>query len=129
MTEQKSSTLMALMRFAKQGNDYDWKVVAKALEPLFFADMTLIDVVSIVIGAYEEALAEERFTMGNPSYKARELLLSPIKGGCSIELCGPRTLETQYSVEQVYNSFLKQMLSDFRLARIDWCAEYSVAVA
>ena len=101
MTDQNSSsTLMALMRFAKQAHEYDWRIVAKTLEPLFFAEMSLIDVVSIVVGAYEEGLADGRFTMGNPSYKARELLLSPIK----------------------------QMLSDFRLAQVDWCAEYSVAV-
>ena len=129
MTDQNSSSaLMALMRFAKQAHDYDWRIVAKTLEPLFFAEMSLIDVVSIVVGAYEEGLADGRFTMGNPSYKARELLLSPIKGSCSIDLCGRRSLETQYRVEQIYNSFLKQMLSDFRLAQVDWCAEYSVAV-
>ena len=126
---EQSTPLMALMRFAKQGSDYDWRVVAKTLEPLFFADMSLIDVVSIVVGAYEEALSDERFTIGPPACKAIELLLSPIKGSSSIELCGPRSLETQYSVEQIYNSFLKQMLSDLRLARVDWCAEYSVMVA
>lgn len=126
MPENHSSTLIALLRFAKRTAAYDWKSVAGALEPLFFSDMGLADVVSLVLAAYEEAVSEVRFELGNPQYKARELLLAPIKGYCAIETGGPRDLQTRYSVEEFYNSLLHQMLSELRLARVDWCEAFSL---
>lgn len=121
-----SSTLIALLRHAKRTDDYGWSQLAKALEPHFFKDMSLVDVVSVTLRAYEESLSEKRFEMGDAQCKAVELLLAPIKGPVSIELCGPRTLETNYSVEQFYNAFLKQIMTELRLARVDWLPEFAV---
>ena len=124
-----SSTLLALLRFAKGTPAYTWEATAVVLEPVFFAGMALADVLSVVLCAYEEALADTRFELGNAQYKARELLLAPIKGPCAVEWGGPRDLQTRYSVAEFYNSLLHQMLSELRLARVDWCDAYSLATA
>lgn len=118
-----SSTLALLLRHSKRAEDNDWSAIAQALAPSFFADMSLVDVVSIVVGAYEEALFEPRFEISRSGMAARDLLLAPIKGSCSVDFLGPGNLGVQYSVEQFYNAFLKHIMSELRLSRVDWCPE------
>lgn len=90
--------------------------------------MPLSDVVTIVLAAYGEALAEKRFQLGNPQYAARDLILAPIKGSSAVEWRGPASLQTKYSVEQFFNSILKQMLTELSLSRVDWLAPDQLSV-
>ncbi len=120
MSPPISATLLNLLRFSKRSNECTWQNIAEVLEPQFFRDMPLPDVVTIVLAAYGEALAEKRFQMGNPHYAARDLILAPIKGSCAVEWRGPASLQTQYSVEEFFNSILKQMVTELSLSRVDW---------
>jgi hypothetical protein len=121
MTIPTSPRLLALLQHAKGINpDMTWKAIPKALEPIFYSDMSLIDAMHHIVAAFEEVLSEPRFEVGRHGASALELLMSPIKGFSAIDVLGPKTLETTYTVEQFYNSMAMYIFSQLRISRVDW---------
>lgn len=123
-----STSLQSVLHYAKtQAPELTWTGVARALAPHYSRHLTLVDVVEILMGLYEEALTERRFEMGHPATVRRALLLSPIKGNHSVDLFGPQGLDTTYSVEQFYNAFISFWICSLRMARVDWLNERLLA--
>jgi len=120
------NTLITLLRFAKKtpAAEVTWQTVSEALEPVYGFDLNLVDVLETVMPAYGEAFNEKRFELGDPQWASRKLLLSPIKGFNSIAgVLGAVKLDSQYTVEQFYNSMIKEIISELRITRTDWCKD------
>lgn len=119
-----NDTTKALFRYVKR-EDYEATLEAlreHAFGALYHPDMRFMDVFSILLRTYKEALMEPRFALGNCDSAFDELLLAPIDGSHSVKFMGPADLNDKYSVEQFYGSMIRKMLCDLRLARVDWCA-------
>lgn len=123
MTESVlNQRLLTLLRFAKgERSGSTWRDVAQALGELYHPEMTLADVIHHLVTAYLEVLCEPRFEVGRSGKASEDLLLAPIKGYQSIDLAGPRSLETAYTVEQFYNAFVIHILGQLSITSIGWC--------
>lgn len=123
MTESVlNQRLLTLLRFAKgERSGSTWRDVAQALGELYHPEMTLVDVIHHLVTAYSEVLCEPRFEVGRSGKASEDLLLAPIKGYQSIDLAGPRSLETAYTVEQFYNAFVIHILGQLSITSIGWC--------
>ena len=86
--------------------------------------MSLADVIHHLVAAYSEVLCEPRFEVGRGGKASEELLLAPIKGYHSIDLAGPRSLDTLYTVEQFYNAFVIHILGQLSITSIGWCRDW-----
>jgi len=122
-----SKTSLVLLLYSKsdiEGNKSptEWEDIRAILASHYGSTLRFIDILNIVLTSYFELLTEPRFELNSDKYI--DLLLAPIKGYSSIELYGPNTLETSYSVEQFYISMMRHILSNLRIARTDWCEEY-----
>lgn len=117
-----SARLTALLEFVKNEPDEDlsWRTVPKALAELYHPSMTLTDVMHHLVHAHKELLADPRFEAGNPDNEPLAMLLAPVKGLTAIELFGPKSLSSGYSVEQFYDAMALHVLSAVKLCRIDW---------
>jgi hypothetical protein len=116
-----SETLTAVLKYAKaEDTSYEWKDLAKMLGPLYFYDLRILDVLSILTTVYEEARNEPRFELPGRHRDIYEMITAPVSGTFSIDLWGPKSPETTYTVEQFYSSIIKKMLSDLRFTRQDW---------
>lgn len=125
MTEKDAAyeidpTLKALMLYAKKADELTVEGVTKVLRPIYSDDIRILDVVRIIIYAWQKALSEPRFAMRRRDDAVIDLLMAPVKGFHAVELWGPKNLETTYSVEQYYTSVIKAVLSDLRFTRVDW---------
>ena len=120
-----NQTLKALLRYVKAtGSDTTWIALREhVLGPIYHREMKLVDVLSVVLQAYELALFEPRFELPGRCTASLDLLLAPIRGSSSLDVVGPPDVQTQYSVERFYGAMIAKMLSDLRLTRVDWCAE------
>ena len=117
--------LLTLLRFAKsERSGSTWRDVAQALGALYHPDMRLADVIHHLVAAYSEVLCEPRFAVGCGGKASEELLLAPIKGYHSIDLAGPRTLDTTYTVEEFYNAFVIHILGQLSITSIGWCRDW-----
>ena len=123
MTESVlNQRLLTLLRFAKgERTGSTWRDVAQALGELYHPEMTLADVIHHLVTAYSEVLCEPRFEVGRSGKASEDLLLAPIKGYQSIDLAGPRSLDTPYTVEQFYNAFVMHILGQLSITSIGWC--------
>lgn len=90
------------------------------LAPGYHPDMSFMDVLVILLGAYNELKAEPRFCTGSHARQAFELLTAPIGGYFRVKEIN--TLEDSLTVEEFYDAMVKHMVSDIRLSRVDWCA-------
>ncbi len=123
-----SPTLLALLRYAKQEDvDGAWTSVRdQVLGPIYHPEMKLANVLRVLLEAWMEALNDTRFALPGrrPGLHAlEELVLAPVVGHFSVAQWPGATLETTCTVEQFYTAIVHKMISDFRLARVDWCRE------
>lgn len=117
-----SDRLLVLLRHAKsESPGTTWRDVAAALGDLYHPEMTLADVIHHVVSAFSEVLCEARFEVGGGGGAGEDLLLAPIKGHHAIEFMGPKTLDTQYTVEQFYNAQVSFIMGQLRISSIGWC--------
>lgn len=119
-----SERLRALLIFSKRPDvkEWTWKGVADALADIYSTDMRLVWVMHHLVAAYEEALAEPRFQLGR-SCGTVDLLMAPVKGSSSIDLMGPASLATAYTVEQFYNAMVVRILGELQCATVGWLRE------
>ena len=118
-----SNTTLTLLKYSKQMEfDNTWQGIAKVLAPIYYSDMKLQDVMHVLIKAYSEIISNSKFETGRAGGTSviETLLFAPVKGHFSVDMYGPKNLETSYTVEQFYGSMLKHVVSEFRLARTDW---------
>ncbi|HIH2752474.1 TPA: hypothetical protein ACYLN4_008341 [Burkholderia lata] len=118
-------TLKSLFRYVKR-EDYDatWQGLREhVLGALYHHEMRFIDVLSVLMRSYSQALMEPRLALPGRYNAAEDLVLAPVKGSHAIEFMGPTAMDQRYSVEQFYGAMIRKMLSDLRLARVDWCAD------
>lgn len=118
-----SERLRALLIFSKRPDvkDWTWQGVAEALAEIYSPGMRLYWVLHHLMEAYQEAAADPRFEMGRAD--VLEVLMAPIKGHTSIDLIGPASLQTQYTVEQFYNAMVLKLLGQIQCANIAWLRE------
>lgn len=116
------STLKALLVYSKLNDpDFSWPFVRKALADLYHPEMSFLDVMAVLLRSYEGLLAEPRFESPNRYQAAKTIILAPLMGSHAIGWPGPTRLDTKVSVEEFYAPMISQIMSDFRLSRIDWC--------
>lgn len=119
-----SDRLRTLMAFSKRPDqkDWSWRAVAEELADLYGGGMKLYWVMHHLVAAYQEALGEPRFKLGG-SDKVLELIMAPIRGHTSVELLGPASLASEYSVEQFYNAMVLKLLGELQITNIGWLRE------
>ena len=83
----------------------------------------LTDVVKVLLIAHTPALMEPRFELPGCDNAAEHVVLAPIKGQHTVEIAGPWSVDTRYSVEQSYNAMISKMMGDLQAARVDWCRD------
>jgi hypothetical protein len=116
-----SDTLRVVLLHTKaEHTTFEWKELAGVLEPLYYHDLKMLDVLAILTTVYEEARAEPKFEMPGQHNGMFDLIVAPVKGHFSIDLWGPKSPDVTYTVDQFYTAIIKQMLSDLRLTRVDW---------
>ena len=118
-----SARLLALLAFTKSMDaefEFSWEAVPAALAELYHPKMTLSDAMHHLLHAYQELKADPRFEAGNSTDYTLDILLAPVKGSNSIEILGPASLKTAYTVGAFYNAMALHMLGAIRCARIDW---------
>ncbi|PRD92262.1 hypothetical protein [Burkholderia contaminans] len=120
-----NQTLRALLRYVMAtGSDTSCISLREhVLGLIYHREMKLVDVLSVVLQAYEQALFEPRFELPGRCSASLDLLLAPIQGSSSLNVARPLYVQTRYSVEQFYGAMIAKMLSDLSLTRVDWCAE------
>lgn len=118
-----SNTLLLLLKLAKSDiPKWDWKHLALELEAIYHSNMTLNEVLEVLIKSYTELLSESRYEIGDGGSAAKDLILAPLKGLYCLELLGVTNIQTNYTVEQFYNSFIAHMMGKMRIATVDWIA-------
>lgn len=116
-----TTTLQTLIHLAKSDQAVQsWKDVALALRGIYHFEMTLHDVIEVLVKAYEELLADERFDTGAGAVAAKELVMAPIKGSTALEFLGVTDIQKSYTVEQFYDAFVLHIISKFRISTINW---------
>lgn len=122
---QLDETLKVLLEYTKRTEEvtFEWKELAGVLGPLYYHDMKLIDVLSILITTYEKVLMEPRFELPGRHHAVYDIVVAPVEGTFSVDLWGPKDLHNTYTVEQFYTSIIKKMLSDIRLTNVGWLRE------
>lgn len=120
-----SETLKVIFEYTKTNQEatFEWRELAEVLGPLYYPELRLIDVLSIVMKVYEEALMEPRFELPGRHHAAFDIVTAPIKGHFSVDMWGPKTSDVAYTVDQFYTSIIKKMLSDLRLTNVGWLRE------
>jgi hypothetical protein len=82
---------------------------------------------NVVTNAYTDAVQEPAFQIdytGNPGEQLQKLLHEPLYGIYGVK--GPVNelyLSDTVIVKDIYNSFIKYMLSALRLSNIGWCKD------
>lgn len=124
-----SDTLKALLIATKSAN-YEkpsWEFVAKILGPIYSYDMKMLDVLHILVEAYQEALDEPRFEVTyrhDPALALRSLLEAPIKGFFAVDWPAPRDgIKSAYTIEQFYNAQIAYILGELRMTKARWLVE------
>lgn len=122
-----STTLNTLLKYVKteqKDEPVTWKsLVEHVLGNLYNYNMQQLDVIRIVFKAYNEAMEEDRFNL--PTHTCMlQVLCAPITGFHAIDnnygILGTSYIEDKYTVEQFYDSMLKQMMSDLYMTNIGW---------
>lgn len=117
-----SKSLLLLLRHAKSHDrDSSWRGAAQVLAPIYSAQMRLVDVITVLLKAYQEALAEPRFELNRGHANVEDLILAPVRGLHSMQPFGGAALESTFNVEQFYNAIVGHLLGQFAIARVDWC--------
>lgn len=117
-----NKVLRILLQYSKQSTlESGWKPIALLLTPIYSFTPSFYQVVEIVTREYLEAIKEPRFELSNDSIT--NLIFAPIKGFQSLSLYGNPLTTDEYSIEQFYTATLNHMISNLRIARVDWCIE------
>ena len=114
--------LRALLVYSKGADEeWSWRGVADALAPLYGHRLTLAVVVHHVIAGYQDLAQEPRYQVPRPpALWIEQLILSPIQGLISIDMLGPGSLDTAYTVEQFYGAMIRHVLGRVAVAAIGW---------
>lgn len=116
-----TTTLQTLIHLAKNEQSLNsWKDVAIALRSIYHFEMTLHDVIEVLVKAYAELLADERFDIGANDSAAKDLVMAPIKGPTALTFLGVTDIKQSFTVEQFYDAFVLHIMSKFRIATINW---------
>jgi hypothetical protein len=96
--------------------------IGAALDWCYGGKLSLRDAMLHAVAAWHEAGADRRYEMGRT--ETLDLVLAPVTGTSSIDLLGPRSLETSYTVGEFYRAMLMKIMGDLQVTRCDWCREH-----
>lgn len=113
--------LVATKERRQEDIEFGKEFVATALADLYSSEMSLSDCLLLTINAFEELKQEPRFQAG--WHTTHDLLLAPAKGNYSPLGFFNSKLSSTLSLEQLYDSFFKFMLSAIHLSAIGWCRD------
>lgn len=121
-----SATLMALMRSCKRDAEYNntFTSTKAVLMPIYSYDMSIMDVIRVMIGAYLELLQEPRFEAGHNRTQdvIFELLSMPIEMKRRENgIFKPIVLSDTLKLWQVYEGFIEKMMNSIHLSNVGWC--------
>jgi hypothetical protein len=123
-----NETLLALLKATKQSNHHlEWDEIYLLLNEIYLNDLNLMQCFNVVTNAYTDAVQEPAFQIhytGNPGEQLQKLLHEPLYGIYGVK--GPVNelyLSDTVIVKDIYNSFIKHMLSALRLSNIGWCKD------
>ena len=120
-----SDTVLALLRFTKQPEvELNLQSVHNCLRELYHPDMLLKDVIVVLLSAIKELSSIPQFEVPCQSFLITKLALAPLEGtSCLGGMFGPKKQDT-YTVEEFYDSIIKQLLYVFRFSNVAWCNVY-----
>lgn len=121
------SLLLTILKFSKSDNlDTSYDCLKAELAKTYHDDMTFGDVISLLCNAYDDLLKEPRFEQNLRSYKSQieEIIKAPVDWRNRMVVKKSNlTLQSELSVIEFYQPIISTILSKFRLARVDWCAD------
>lgn len=121
-----SDTVMTLLRFTKQENiELNLNSVHNCLGELYHPDMSIMDVISVLLTAIEELTSIPQFETPSKSILLVRVASAPIFGTSCLgaTMFGPKKTD-KFSIEEFYDSMVKQILYIFRFSKVAWCNEY-----
>lgn len=121
-----SETVKALLIYSKQTDvEIGLASVHNCLRQLYHPDMLLKDVLVVLLSAIKELSSIPQFETPSQSFLLMKIAAAPIEGTSCLgnNIFGPTTTDT-FTVEQFYDSMIKQILYTFRFSNVAWCKEY-----
>lgn len=121
-----SDTVKALLIFSKQSDvELNLTSVHTCLRQLYHPDMLLKDVLVVMLSAIKELSEVTQFEVPSQSFLLMKIAAAPIEGTSCLgnNIFGPTTTDT-FTVEQFYDSMIKQILYTFRFSNVAWCKDY-----
>lgn len=121
-----SDTVKALLRFTKQTDvEISLASVHNCLREIYHPDMLLKDVIVVLLSAIQELSSIPQFETPSKSFLLMKVAAAPIEGTSCLgnTMFGPNRTD-KFTVEEFYDSMIKQMLYVFRFSNVAWCSEY-----
>ena len=121
-----SDTVKALLVFTKQPDvELSLTTVHNLLRQIYHPDMLLKDVLVVLLSALQEVTSIPQFETPGISFLTMKLAVAPIEGTSCLgsTLFGPNKTDT-FTVEEFYDSIIKQVLCVFRFTNVLWCSDY-----
>jgi hypothetical protein len=121
-----SDTVKALLIFTKQ-TDVELSLVSlhNCLRDVYHPDMRLKDVIVVLLSAIEELSSIPQFETPSKSFILMKVAAAPLEGTSCLgnAIFGPNRTDV-FTVEQFYDSMIKQILYTFRFTNVGWCKDY-----
>lgn len=121
-----SDTVKALLIYSKQTNvDISLASVHNCLREIYHPEMQLKDVIVVLLSAITELTSIPQFEVPSKSFLLLKIAAAPIEGTSCLgnNIFGP-TKTDKFTVEEFYDSMIKQMLYTFRFSNVAWCSAY-----
>lgn len=121
-----SDTVRALLRFTKQPDvELNLDSVHNCLRAIYHPDMLLKDVIVVLLSAIKELSSIKQFETPSESFLLLKIAAAPIEGTSCLgkNIFGPSKTDL-FTVEQFYDSMIKQILYTFRFSNVAWCKDY-----
>lgn len=121
-----SDTVKALLVFTKRSElELNLETVLDCLREIYHPEMKLKDVIVVLLNALQEITSIPQFESPSVSYLALKIASAPIQGTSCLgeHPFGPNRTD-KFTVEEFYDSMIKELLNVFRFSNVGWCREY-----
>jgi hypothetical protein len=138
MNTKISSLLKSLLYFSKRIDTFvpkdesiSWHHIARFLEAEHGYgygpnSLRFGDTIRLLLTAYQEAIENPDLSLPGRNIAIQELLLTPLTGTFAMEWpsWNVNFTEPVYSLERVYEKFIRRIISDLMMTTVSKCEEY-----
>ena len=121
-----SDTVKTLLIFSKRHEgDINIESVITCLAEQYHPNMKLKDLLCVLLNALNEIFQIKEFELSNKDQLFFSILTAPISGNMCLGhiVFGPNK-DDKFSLEEVYNSIIFEIITVFRYTKVGWCREY-----